>query len=317
MLPYPIAVVGTVAATLGGAYVGYHILRALTVAGEKSYALPLRPTPWPTRPPAVALQPWEVSASLVAPVGTDYDDDVADDPPEDAVVGTGSPAELCYVPNPVPEEVTCVLDPLQDPRFAPRPSAAPFAKKGAHTIWPLETDHKQRLVTSYWTEDGLRGKWGREFGAKRTSKSGTVRRHVGIDLFANVGDAVVAPERGRILAILPFTEGTWAVYLRTDGDQVINLGEVQKFSWREFGRKPGDQVERGDPVARIGLVGTKHMLHTEIYDAAGASDEDLVQAIRRGDMQWHDETPPPRVLDPSAYYVDAATRTYRLDPSKT
>lgn len=310
-MPTALTGIGVFVGIAGGTFATLMAARVLARVSNASSAPTRGPSQWPTVRPHGALEPWELSASLGGPVAADEDEDaVLGD--EAAPVGSGSPADLCTVPNPVPEEVLCVLDPLKDPRFAPLPSAAPFARPGAGAIWPVVTDNARYLATSYRTAEGLRGSWGREFAAKRTSKkTGKVRHHVGVDLFANVGDAVVAPEAGKILAILPFTSGTWAVYLRTKDDQVINLGEVQKLSWREFGRRPGDEVKRGDPVARIGLMGTKHMLHTEIYDAAGVSDDEIVDAIRQGKMQWSDEDPPPQVRDPSAYLVDAATRTYR------
>jgi hypothetical protein len=281
---------------------------------------PVIPFPRPVPSVDPDLQDWEVAAAAFGDVDPDYDDEVDPEPPDPSlIIGTGSPADLCgvVVRNPPPEEVLCVLDPLEDPRFAPRASKAAFAKLGKSSIWPVDTKHKLRLVTSYWTADGIRGSWGREFGTKRTSKDGTPRRHAGIDLYGNVGDPVLAPESGRILAILPFKNPTWAVYIRTPDDQVINLGEVLKFSWRDFKVKPGDAVKKGDPVARIGQMGSKHMLHFETYDATGVSDDEMVDVIRKGQMRWTDaDNPPTRLRDPSRYLVDAATRTYRSEEPK-
>lgn len=266
-------------------------------------------------PPDAPLEPWEEEAEFGGDVDPEIYDDVVDPVPEEAVVGEGAPEDLCVtIENPVPEEA-CVLDPLKDERFAPREGAGPLGLRGTTgAIWPVATRHRRRLVTSYWTTDGLRGAWGRHFGAKRQTSEGQFRRHAGVDLFARQDDAVVAPEAGRVVAVLPFHHGTWAIYLRIPGGRVINLGEVKRYSWREFGIRPGAQVEKGQPLARVGqMTGGDHMLHLEIYDAADALDDDLVEEIRRGDMRWLEETPPPRLLDPSAYLVDAAARTYRAE----
>jgi murein DD-endopeptidase MepM/ murein hydrolase activator NlpD len=128
-----------------------------------------------------------------------------------------------------------------------------------------------------------------------------------------LGDRVVAPEDGQILAFLPFHHDTWAVYIRLRDGRVINLAELDPYSWREFGVGPGDEVHRGETIARVGLMsGGSKMLHVELYDPGGLDDEALVGEIRRGEMSWTEDHPPSVMLDPSAYLVDAATRTYRL-----
>lgn len=270
-------------------------------------------------PPPAPLEAWEEDAEFGGEVGSDWDEGTLEAEPQGVVIGSGSPDDLCGpVQNPLPEEA-CVRDPLKDARFAPVVGDVRMGSAGTTgAIWPLTTRHQLRLVTSYRTKDGLRGSWGRELGAKRYTEDGEVRRHAGVDMFAKSGDAVVAPEAGRIVAVLPFHHGTWAVYLRIPGGRVLNLGEVEKYSWREFGIRPGLQVKQGQPVARVGkMSGGNAMLHLEAYDAADALDDDLVDEIRAGQMRWTEDRPPARLLDPSAYLVDAAARTHRREITGT
>lgn len=279
---------------------------------------PWPPGPGPVIPPDPdAPEPWEIEAEAGGPVDPHIDEHVSEPIDTKLIVGEGLPDELCHKAaegtlGGDPSGVICVIDPLADPDYAPRASAAPMAATHDDAIWPIGEDgtHKRRLAVSYWTEKGIRGKWGRYFGADRGS-----RKHSGIDIFANVGDPVRAPQDGRVIAILPFTKGTWAVYVKLRDGQVANLGEIAKRSWREFKIKPGMEVERGTPVARVGLADDgAHMLHFELYDGGAVDDATLVEQIRQGKMQWPREAAPPELLlDPSAYLVDASARTYRAE----
>lgn len=209
----------------------------------------------------------------------------------------------------------CLLDPLEDPRFAPLQRLATLAAPGQSPVWPVVTSHPNRWVTSSYTQDGkFRGIWGNHFGSAR--RVGDVRvNHVGVDLQARAGDLVIAPEDARVIAVLPFFGDTSAVYLRTNNGNIVVLGEVAKNSHKKFDVRVGDAVTQGQALAQIGKTpkGTS-MLHVEIYYGGGIGDEAIVEMIREGKMQWPDKEPfPPRVLDPSAYLVDAGHRSYRRE----
>lgn len=143
------------------------------------------------------------------------------------------------------------------------------------------------------------------------------RRHAGVDLFGRKGDVVLAPEDGTILRFLPFHAGTWAVYLRSMlGDRIVNLGEVARNSWREFGVVPGQTVLEGQPLARVGMqTDGSTMLHLETYEFEEATrDDDIIATIRSGEMRWLNAAAAPASLrDPSAYLVLASVRTHRRE----
>jgi LysM repeat protein len=106
--------------------------------------------------------------------------------------------------------------------FGPEPSTKTI-------YWPVRT--KRLRVVNYWDEKGehvgFKGR-GREFGWKRgkPGKKKPDRLHVGIDLYANHHDVVVAIEKGTILAYRHFYEGVWNC-LVDHGDYVINYGEIE------------------------------------------------------------------------------------------
>lgn len=268
--------------------------------------------------PAAKLEPWEQQALAAGDVG----DPEGDHPPgvDDVPIGSGKPAEHCLLLGVVEWhddlDPHCVANPLADSRFAPVGRGAPMVAIPSSSIWPVRTKHSGRLTVSYWTANGVRGYSGRAFAASRVdSKKGQVRqrKHAGVDLFARAGDVVVAPEDATVLAVLPFNAGTWAVYLRSrSGDRVVNLGEVENLSWREFGVAPGIAVVEGQPLARVGVQAKgSTMLHLETYEVGAATDEDVVAQLRAG-MSWLAEQPAPAWLrDPSGYLVMAASRTYK------
>ena len=286
---------------------------AFTAAGVGA-AMMLRRRAAPERLPA-----WERAALVAGEVGEAEGEHPEPDAPP---VGGGTPEAHCRLLAATPDQpdapagAYCVADPLGDPRFAPVDRGAPLSSLPSSSTWPVLTEHRSRLVVSYWTEGGAQGYSGRAFGAKRVdTRDGETlpRRHAGVDLFGRAGDVVVAPEDGRVIRVLPFYQGTWAIYLRSAlGERVVNLGELAQGSWREFGVKPGQLVLEGQPLARIGLQAKgSMMLHLESYGVADVSDEELVAAIRGGVLRWVDDAPPAWLRDPSAYLITAATRTYR------
>lgn len=141
----------------------------------------------------------------------------------------------------------------------------------------------------------------RRFGA---SRKGGARFHGGIDLDAPERALVVAPESGTLVNKYKFNgPRAFALLLQTDSGIVINLGEVAPSSWREFGLdvgRLGSWVDRGDSVARVGVnPNGSTMLHFETYTRG-----------TRANQQWFPgQDPPPRLLDPTNYLLEAAGTT--------
>jgi hypothetical protein len=154
----------------------------------------------------------------------------------------------------------------------------------ASPTWPLRDQPKR--VASYG---------GRAFGADR---KGGRRNHAGVDMLAPRGATVVAPEAGVIVATQRFNGlRAHAVLLQTDTGPVILLGEVEPGSWAELGHDVGTRVERGQPIATVGVnPGGSTMLHLEMYR----------EGTTRNHQWWHRDRPPPELLDPTRYLEAAA-----------
>lgn len=242
------------------------------------------------------------------PEGIEYDEFdapcVGPEPDED---GEGAPLSLGE------GEQFCTPPAELEPRAK---TEVPFAEGGPRPRWPLQTNVKRKLAVSYQDVRGKwHGRWGREFGASRKSKkTGGQRVHVGIDLFADPGDVVLATEAGQILAGLPFYKKTGALYLLTDSGLIINYGELDHGSWHDFGLQAGDRVDAGDKLARVGLSEDgSHMLHLETYEP-----DVTVDKIRQGAMQWWKGDPPPvGLLDPTRYLVQAQRVHYEDEAQKS
>lgn len=187
----------------------------------------------------------------------------------------------------------------------------PFAEGVERPAWPVVTSHPRDLQVSYVDmREKWHGRWGREFGASRKSvhkktKETIERHHEGVDLFAEEGDEVVSMEAGRVVAILPFHHGTWAIYVQNDTGDVVVYGEVEKGSWWPYGVQKGSRVMRGQKMARIGKMRVSSMLHLEAYEPVEGT-EALIDDIRHRRLRWIQGDPPPEeLLDPTHYLLAA------------
>lgn len=184
----------------------------------------------------------------------------------------------------------------------PRPrtlQGVPFAQGAPNPVFPVASSskHSRRLDVSYKDVDGkYHGRWGRIFGASRRDGQ---RYHAGIDLFANPGDVIVAPEAGTIVGTQNFLNsidgaGPDAMLIEGDNGVTILLGEIDE---KAYGLKVGDRVTRGQPVARIqATAGGDHMLHIETYR----------NGLTHNQQWWKGSPAPSHLLDPTDYLLRAA-----------
>ncbi len=130
-------------------------------------------------------------------------------------------------------------------------------------------------------------------------------QHEGVDLYAEMGDAVYAMEKGVIIDIFPFTgeiaqspwwNNTWGILVRSE-NYTINYGEIIPSS--HF--KIGDNVEEGDCLGTIETVLKKdkgrpmNMLHLEVYSPG------THKAITSWDLG---QDKPVNLLDPTALLLE-------------
>jgi len=236
------------------------------------------------------------------PVGIVYDaDEPCEVPPKPWELPVAGPY------GPMVGEAGCTppadLEPLQR-------TVVPFAVGSDRPVWPLLELPPSKLRVSYEDVRGLwHGSYGRAFGASRKSTNKETgasykRVHVGVDLFADDGDTVLAMEDGEVLATLPYYKGLGALYVKGDSGLIVNYGEIRMNSWKDFGIKTGietgQRISAGQPLAKVGTASDgSHMLHVETF-----APETTVEEIRQGEMRWiAGDEPPPNVLDPTRYLV--------------
>lgn len=163
----------------------------------------------------------------------------------------------------------------------------PMAVGDSSPVWPLPAVTRKR-----WT-----------FGARRARGK---RKHAGVDLYAQRGSVVLAPENGTVVALQKFTgPRAHALLFQTDSGIVILFGEVEPGSWGNFMNRIGTWVEKGEPLAKVGInPGGDQMLHVEMYD----------QGTRRNHRWYPDQPPPAQLLDPTQYLQAAAALEGQTDP---
>jgi murein DD-endopeptidase MepM/ murein hydrolase activator NlpD len=180
--------------------------------------------------------------------------------------------------------------------------AAPARAAGApERFWPVITDNPRALEIS--TETTSRPL--RRFDAPRPAAHADhpTRRHVGVDLFANPGDVVIAVEDGTILANYPFLRAatgqmSWCVLI-AHAAYVATYGEIQAGLTDVWDLRVGDRVQAGQFIANISDTS---QLHFETYDPG----------VTRN-ISWPNGAPQPLgVRDPTPFLIDLAKTGRRM-----
>jgi hypothetical protein len=186
---------------------------------------------------------------------------------------------------------------MKDPKSIPSNDPIRFATSDVEdAVWPVKTSNMRKFEVNYHATDGtsIGGNPGRQFLANRSS--GT-RYHVGIDLFAEHRDKVVACEDGRIVSFYTFyttSSGEVAYSLIIEHeDFVINYGEVKANAQEEFNWRVGDRVRKGQEIARVSTTG---MLHFETYIRGTAHNHRWIKGAAR----------PAELLNPTLYLLKLA-----------
>lgn len=203
----------------------------------------------------------------------------------------------------------CAGPAFAQPALEPMGDPAPFARSDAPVrYWPVVTSSPRWQTVSLQRDGGgFEGNELRRFNAPRPAAraDNPTRRHVGVDLFANAGDEVIAVEDGRILAFYPFLraatgEMSYALIV-AHGAYVANYGEVRESSLRARGLAIGDTVRAGQ---RIAEVSDTRQLHFETYLPGTTHSQSWAHGAPR----------PARVLNPTRLLLDLAENGVRRQP---
>jgi len=188
--------------------------------------------------------------------------------------------------------------PQKQPLAVPPGNPVPFAAPPpVGSYWPIKTTSKEGRLVSYTASDGspIETNKGRKFLDDRKGKRGP-RWHVGVDLYANIGDVIVACEDGIIRGFFDgFTEykhkPPTSSLLIEHSTAVVNYGEVDPKSRQIYHLYKGMKVLAGQPIA---IVGSTNMLHFETY----------IKGTTRS-HQWlkNGEQPPRELLNPTKYLL--------------
>lgn len=192
---------------------------------------------------------------------------------------------------------------MKDPKPVPAGDPVPFATSDVDdAVWPVKTSSPGKFEVNYRAADGTDqgSRPSRQFLARR---SGGGRHHVGIDLFAQHMDKVVACEDGRIVSFYTFYntsvgETAYALIIAHE-DFVINYGEVKGNAQEEFHWRVGDRVTKGQEIARISTTG---MLHFETYTPGTAHNHRWLVGGER----------PAGLLNPTLYLLRLAAAAQGL-----
>jgi murein DD-endopeptidase MepM/ murein hydrolase activator NlpD len=183
-------------------------------------------------------------------------------------------------------------------------AGVPFAQGSSAPAWPILTSSPSKYVVSYVDVAGkTHGNAQRDFGSYRDDPDGD-RHHVGVDLYGSDGDPVVAAEAGVVVKVRPtFNLGTGVLFLATNTGITLVYGEIEPYSWRDFGIEDGSRVARGQKIARVGCqrhegnTCTSHMIHFETYRG---------KVTKNLQWPWSHSSPPAGVLNPTMYLLRAA-----------
>jgi murein DD-endopeptidase MepM/ murein hydrolase activator NlpD len=187
---------------------------------------------------------------------------------------------------------------------APRSnSPANFADPGSGRFWPVRTQSTYGRAVAYMGEDG-KGYGGgagadptaqRHFLAPQQATDGSWL-NAGVDLYADFGDPVVAPEEGVIARFDPLWPGVSRVLLHCSSGLVICCGGVDPDSLAQLGLVVGDAVKAGQPIGKVGRPDDgEAMLHFDTYPTGTPEPVPL----------W-DKSQLDKVLDPTAYLLALA-----------
>lgn len=175
-------------------------------------------------------------------------------------------------------------------KTAPKqPDNIPFAFGDSSPVWPVVTKHSRKFTVSYQQQDNkLVGNGARRFLAKRGDGE---KFHVGIDIYGNHKDPILAMEDGTIVNYYHFYHGAYCLIVQHDSGIVINYGEVEQGSYTKLGLKKGSRVKKGQQIANVGKMNVSSMLHFEAY----SPPQDKNQRYYGDD--------PKQILNPTAYLL--------------
>ena len=168
-------------------------------------------------------------------------------------------------------------DPWPGPGVDPKSSGAAVFARATGLYWPVRNPkNAYGRSVCYIGTDGKgygfgKSAGGRNFLAARPNAKDPEkdRIHVGIDVFGDLHDIIVACEAGTVVNLYAFYPDknplVSCLIVQHDSGIVINYGEVDPASLKKYGMNKGVRVQPGQPIAEVGRMVHDSMLHFETY----------------------------------------------------
>jgi murein DD-endopeptidase MepM/ murein hydrolase activator NlpD len=159
--------------------------------------------------------------------------------------------------------------------LAERLASAELAVYDSLALLFVEMTAELRTTPSIWPSDGI---FVSDFGPRLDPFTGAVRYHKGIDIAALTGTPIYAPADG--VVIFAGWTGGWGLNLRVRHSEHVSTRFAHCSS---IETSVGQQVHRGDLIARIGSTGRSiaaHLHYEVLIDGVQVDPEDYI--IRAG-----------------------------------
>lgn len=169
------------------------------------------------------------------------------------------------------------------PRFGSPPSADDQARLDNDRALAAEAARSAHRTPRIWSDDVVMPRSSRvtsDFGSGRIFNGQVSSRHMGLDLQGLRGDTVVSAARGVVALVEPFLLAGNIVYLNHGGGLLSAY-----FHLSEQLVQPGDTVEAGQPIGRVGATGrvTGPHLHWVVrYGQTSVDPRSLLEVAQTG-----------------------------------
>lgn len=156
------------------------------------------------------------------------------------------------------------------PGVDPKPNGSAIFAPPSGIYWPVRNAKSQAgRAVSYLGADNKEYGFGKRTYNRHFLGDRPGRYHVGIDVYGDFHDVIVACEAGVVVNSYLFYPNdnplVSCLIVQHDSGIVINYGEVDPPSLKKYGTKKGVRVQPGQPIAEVGRMLHDSMLHFETY----------------------------------------------------
>ncbi len=196
--------------------------------------------------------------------------------------------------------------------IAPKASDGFEFAKASGLYYPVRAEklHAGRAVYYIGTDNkgyGPGGLGGAAAGYFLANRGSDGRKHVGVDMSVNAFNSmVVAAESGTIVNFYWFFQNAWCLIVQCDSGLVINYGEIDKDSLKDYKLKKGDHVVAGQPIGNIRKMDTEAMLHFETYRSGTTANCNYYPGVKDAKKAAKTDEARAKLYNPTQYLLALA-----------